>query len=137
MARYKLLGLIIVILMASIFMIACAADNETVPLPGVAKHFSPNGTLLEANQITMPFPHTDRFSSGEERWFLDRDTSGHLVLKIAWKNQDIASLPINGIGVTPETGEIALGGKNYDIINVNLNSDDLPNGSGWVTLQEQ
>lgn len=136
MAEHRLLGFLGV-LFIGIILVGCAGADNVVPLPGSAKHYSPNGTPLEANQITMPFPYTDKYSSGEERWFLDRDTSNHLVLRVTWKNQDIATFPIDGIGVNPETGEIALGGKNYSVISVTLNSDELPTGSGWVTLQEQ
>ena len=137
MARYSLLSLIGVFFIIGILLIGCIGTPDVVPLPSSAKHYSPNETPLEVNQITIPFPYTDKFSNGEERWFLDRDTSNHLVLRITWKNQDFAFFPISKIGVNPVTGEIALGNKKYSVLSLTLNSDELPTGSGWVTLQEQ
>jgi hypothetical protein len=128
--------LLLAILFVTILFAGCSSVDNIVPLPSLARHYSPNGMILLENQITMPFPATDKFRGGEERWFLDADNVNHLILRVTWKGQDVATFPINGIGVTQGTGEIALGGKNFLVVDIYLNSDDLPDGSGLVTLQE-
>ena len=118
------------------YLVGCTGNN-TIPLPISAKHYSPNGVSLDANQITIPFPYTDKYSTGEENWFLNRDSSNHLVLNVVWKNRKVAIFPLTGVGVNTVSGEIALGDNNYNVLSITLNSDELPTGSGWVTLQKQ
>jgi len=136
MARKKLISCSLILLITGTYLVGCTGNN-TIPLPGSAKHDSPNGNSLDANQITIPFPYTDKYSSGEESWFLDRDSSNHLVLDVVWKNRKVATFPLFGIGVNTVNGEIALGDDNYNVLSITLNSDELPTGSGWVTLQKQ
>jgi len=40
--------------------------------------------------------------------------------------QEVAIFPLIGIGVNPAAGEISLSGKDYDVISITLNSDELP-----------
>jgi len=136
MARKKLISCSLILLITGMYLVGCTGNN-TIPLPISAKHYSPNGVSLDANQITIPFPYTDKYSTGEENWFLNRDSSNHLVLNVVWKNRKVAIFPLTGVGVNTVSGEIALGDNNYNVLSITLNSDELPTGSGWVTLQKQ
>ncbi len=89
--------------------------------------------IIPTNQITIPFPYTDKFSNGTEQWTLEMDTSGNTVLRVRWKSRELAAFPVNNIGINRVTGEITLGEKEYIVISITLNSD---NKSGWITLEE-
>ena len=66
---------------------------------------------------------------------LGRDTSGKVVLRVTWRGQTVFIFPVAGVGVNSVGGEIALGGKNYRIVGMTVNTVEVPNGSGWVTLE--
>jgi hypothetical protein len=131
----RLLRIIVMVVFAAALGVAgCSQGNESAPLPSWAKHYAPSGTL-EPNQLTIPFPSGDKFPNGEERWFLDRDMSGQLVLKVTWRDQTVFLLPVAGLGVNPAQSEIALGGKNYRVVSLTVNTVEVLTGSGWVTLE--
>lgn len=117
---------LIVIFMFIMYLSGCSKQT-TVPLP-----ISPK--VSTENQITIPFPYGDKFPGGEELWLLDRDTSNHFVLKVMFKDKEVAKFPIDGIGDTQATGHIVLGDKEYAVKTITLNSDQA---SGWVTLSLQ
>ena len=77
--------------------ISWKGDNVP-PLPISAKQTA-------ENQIEIPFPYTDQFPSGKEQWLLDRDTSNHFILKVLFKSKEVATFPVNPIGVGQVTGK--------------------------------
>ena len=125
---------IILLLVAAISLSGCASSNNVVPLPTSAKQFAPDGVTLESNQITIPFPYGDKFSNGEEQWLLDRDTSGHLILKVTWRSIEVATFPVDHIGLNQVSGQITLGRKDYNLISITVNNSSIPY-DGWVILQ--
>jgi hypothetical protein len=135
--------MIIVFCAMCLMFIGCSA-NSVVPLPHTAHDYTPDQGKLPANQIAIAFPATDQFSNGTERWGLewvpDAVAPAHLVLKASWsgkESRDIAVFQVNGVGVNPTSGEVSLGGKVFTAISVNVNSTDIPHGSGWIVLQEK
>jgi len=50
----KLISYSLILLITGIYLVGCTGNN-TIPLPSSAKHYSPNGISLDANQITIPF----------------------------------------------------------------------------------
>ncbi len=129
----------VVILVVAITVAGCTGSSGIIPMPTAGnanpdKHYSPGGEL-PYNQIAIPFPYADNFKNGQERWYLEIDTSGHLVVRVTWKGLEVASFPANGFGINPSTGKIALDGKGYTVVSTHLNYASTPN-SGWVVLQE-
>jgi hypothetical protein len=133
MSRHLLLGLCFGLLVTVLLFGGCTHD-DSVPLPGSASRSIPNNTPLPPGQLSIPFPYREKFSSGMEQWVLERDTAGHLVLVVSWITQEIAKFPVDSVGINQVTGVITLGGKDYNVINLTLNSD---NESGWITIQEK
>ena len=116
----------VVILLVSIFFFSgCVKKDNSHSLPTSAK-------LTANNQLTIPFPYTDRFPSATEQWILDQDTSNHFVLEVMYKNNEIATFPVNAIGANQVTGKITLGGKEYSVTSITLNSERT---SGQIMLK--
>ena len=132
-------------------MSGCGIQNAQIPLPTSAHNFI-NVSLktgmtqikLPINQVSIPFPYKDVFASGIEQWVLETDATGKIVLVGLWipkggnnNNKNIAIFPVEGIGDYPLTGELMLGGKTYEALNIHVNTEDISTGSGWFILQEK
>jgi hypothetical protein len=123
--RWLSIMFVVVLFVFSLFVAGCGTQSNDPSLPTSAKQTA-------ENQITIPFPYTDQFPSGTEQWVLDRDSLNHFVIKVLYRNKEIATFPLNAIGVNQVTGKITLGANEYSVTSITLNNDQT---SGWVTLQ--
>ena len=132
----RLIGAILLIGGLVVASAGCAHGEQTIPLPSSAKHYVPFGTL-EPDQITVPFPWNEEFGKVCETWSMGRDTSGRPVVTVTFDNRIIYSFPIEGQGANQYGGPVTLGGQNYRIVSIWVNTDEPGTGSGFVTLEPQ
>ncbi|UWG98556.1 hypothetical protein LPY66_07065 [Dehalobacter sp. DCM] len=121
----KLLCLVIMLYLI-LLMFGRRSESNIPPLPISAKQ-------TVEGQIMIPFPYGDKFPSGDERWFLDRDTSNKFVLRVSFRSQDIGKFPVRNTGLNTLKGEITLGGIEYSVVSIYLNNDEL---SGYMILHQ-
>ncbi len=112
----------------------CGHGEQTIPLPSSAKHYVPFGTL-GPDEVTVPFPWNERFGTVWEGWTMDRDASINPVVRVTLDYTTIYSFPIEGLGTNQNGSLITLGGKDYRVASIWVNSDEPQTGSGWVTLE--
>ncbi len=112
----------------------CGHGEQTIPLPSSAKHYVPFGTL-EPDQITIPFPWNEKVGKVLESWLMARDTSGHPVVTVTFDYQTIYSFPIEGLGANQNGSLVTLGGEDYRVVSIWVNTDEPVTGSGFVTLE--
>jgi hypothetical protein len=93
-------------------------QNYGIPMPSSAKY---SGDL-----IMIPFPYADGgFSGSAERWVIEQEGfPNKLVLNVIYKDKIVASFPVTA-GTNDSSGSIKLSGKEYDIISITLNSDQV------------
>ncbi len=132
-AKRLVAGNVLIVVLA-LAVAACSRGGQTVPLPSSAKHYVPVGTL-EPGQITVPFPWNEQFADGWERWLVGRDTSGRPVLQVEFHNQTMYSFPIQELGTNRTDGQVTLGGMNYRVVFITVNTDEPGTGSGWITVE--
>ncbi len=106
----------------------CSGDDSVVPLPASAQ-------ATVSHQVLIPFPYVDILTDGKETWLVVRDAANRLLLEVTWRNESVASIPIEHQGLNPVAGTtLSLGGEDYDVVGITLHNDWYPY-SGYVTLQ--
>jgi hypothetical protein len=120
----------IIICSAAFILAVCAMTgcghykNYGYPLPSSAKDSGDN--------IIIPFPYAEGgFLGSDERWIVEQGSPDKLVLNVIYKDKIVASFPVTA-GTNDSSGSIRLSGKEYDIVSVTLNSDQV---SGFVKLK--